>query len=59
MLIPEYQAKKSEHKSEVECLTSLDQYKTLRQATTDKAIVILVSASWDESCQHLTNMANQ
>ena len=60
MLIPEYKpASAAGGKSEFTQFETLDQYKKLRTATTDKAILVLFAAEWDESSQLLKQMLQE
>ena len=59
MLIPEYKPASAAATAEFVQLTQLDQYKKLRAATTDKVIVILFSADWDESSRVLKEMLDE
>ena len=54
MLIPEYKAASAPATTaEFTKLTEVDQYKSLRAATTDKIILVLFTAEWDEASRIL------
>ena len=53
MLIPEYQANTT---ATLTTLESIEEFSKLRQATTDKLLLILVGASWDQPSQTLLDM---
>ena len=58
MLIPEYKAASAPATTaEFTKLTEVDQYKSLRAATTDKIILVLFTAEWDEASRILHQMA--
>ena len=62
MLIPEYKSATAQSAAATaECtqLTELEQYKKIRAATTDKIILVLFSASWDESSRILQEMVQE
>ena len=58
MLIPEYTTKTSAT-PQLTSLTSLEEYEKLRQSTTDKLLLILVTAEWDDSSKLLLEMIKE
>jgi len=60
MLIPEYKsANAAPSTAEFTQLTQVDEYKKLRAATTDKIILVLFTADWDESSRILHQMVSE
>lgn len=55
MLIPEYNAK-SAPIPQLTTFTHMEEYEKLRKATTDKLILILVAAEWDDASKLLLQM---
>ena len=58
MLIPEYTTKTSAT-PQLTLLTSMEEYEKLRQSTTDKLLLILVTAEWDDSSKLLLEMIKE
>ena len=58
MLIPEYTTKTSAT-PQLTSLTSMEEYEKLRQSTTDKLLLILVTAEWDDSSKLLLEMIKE
>ena len=58
MLIPEYKpaSAATQATQSLTKLTELDQYKKMRAATTDKVIMVLFSAGWDDASKVLQEM---
>ena len=58
MLIPEYTTKTGAT-PQLTPLTSMEEYEKLRQSTTDKLLLILVTAEWDDSSKLLLEMIKE
>ncbi len=58
MLIPEYTTKTSAT-PQLTSLTTMEEYEKLRQSTTDKLLLILVTAEWDDSSKLLLEMIKE
>ena len=58
MLIPEYTTKTSAT-PQLTLLSSMEEYEKLRQSTTDKLLLILVTAEWDDSSKLLLEMIKE
>lgn len=58
MLIPEYTTKTSAT-PQLTLLSSMEEYDKLRQSTTDKLLLILVTAEWDDSSNLLLEMIKE
>ncbi len=58
MLIPEYTTKTSAT-PQLTSLTNMEEYEKLRQSTTDKLLLILVTAEWDDSSKLLLEMIKE
>lgn len=56
MLIPEFSKAPSSEFTQIE---TAQQFKEMRSSVTDKAIVLLVTASWNEQSQMLKEMARE